>query len=195
MRKLTTLCILTVLAVVVCVSVLPAQDMTPEQQAAMNKAMTPGEHHKHLARFSGKFEYTSKMWMAPGAAPMESQGTSEATLIMGGRYLQDVVAGEYAGMPFEGMALSGYDNVAGQYTYIWLDNFGTGFVRATGSCSEDGKTITFEGTMNTPGVPEPVKFKEVFRWVDDTSHVMEVYMSSPEGEMFKTMEIAYTRVK
>jgi hypothetical protein len=169
--------------------------MTPEQQAAMTEAMTPGEHHKHLARFAGKFEYTSKMWMAPGAAPMDSKGTSEAKMILGGRYLQDQVTGQWSGMPFEGMALSGYDNVAGQYTYIWLDNFGTGFTRATGSCSEDGKTIKFEGTMAAPGTPDPVKFKEVVRLVDDTSHVMEMYMSSPTGEMFKTMEITYTRLK
>lgn len=195
MRKLTALGILTVIVAVLCASGVYAQDLTPEQKKAMMEAATPGEHHKHLAQFAGKFEYSSKMWMVPGADPIKSKGTSESQMIMGGRFLKDSVKGEWNGMPFEGLALLGYDNTAGEYNYLWLDNFGTGVTRATGSCSEGGKKITFEGNMNSPGMPAPIKFKEIIRWVDEKSHVMEMYMTGPTGEMFKTMEITYKRVK
>jgi hypothetical protein len=172
-----------------------AQDMTPEQQQAMMKAMTPGDHHKHLERFAGKFEYTSKMWMAPGAPAMESKGTSESTMIMGGRYLKDVVSGNAMGMPFEGLGVMGYDNVTGEYTVAWVDNMGTGILRASGACSDDGKVLTFEGSMPYPGVPEPIPFKEVITYVDDKHHTMVWYMPSKDGEMFKSMELSYTRIE
>jgi hypothetical protein len=183
----------------VAMSLVPAaafgQDMSPEQQEAMMKAITPGEHHKHLAQFAGTYTYTSKMWMAPGAPPQESAGKSEAAMILGGRYLQDSVKGEYMGMPFEGMAWTGYDNINQEYKFVWIDNFGTGVTLATGKCSDAGKTITFEGKAPYPGMPDGMPFKEVLRLVDAKKHVMEWYMPSENGDMFKTMEITYTRVK
>jgi len=195
MRKLTRLSMLVALAVVAAAGAVMGQDMSPEKQQAMMKAMTPGEHHKHLARMAGEFEYTSKMWMAPGTPPMESKGTSVAEMIMGGRYLQDVVAGDAMGMAFEGIGWTGYDNLTGEYTVAWIDNMGTGILRGGGKCSAGGTVFTLEGTMMAPGAPDPMPFKQVVTVVDDEHHKMEWYMPSEQGEMFKTMELSYTRVK
>jgi hypothetical protein len=182
-------------ALVVATGAVWAQEMSPEKQQAMMKAMTPGEHHQHLARFAGKFEYTSKMWMEPGAPPMESKGTSNAKMVMGGRYLQDYVDGNFAGMKFEGMGLTGFDNLSGEYTFAWIDNMSTTIMRGSGTCSGGGNVITLEGTVLAPGEPEPLPFKQVMTYVDDNSHKMEWYMPSERGEMFKTMELVYTRLK
>jgi len=195
MSKMIRLSMLVAMAAIAIAGAAVAQDMTPEQQQAMMKAMAPGEHHKHLAYFAGTFEYTNKMWMSPGAPPMESKGTSVSKMVMGGRYLQDDVVGSAMGMPFEGMALTAYDNTRGEYSLIWIDNMGTGITRATGTCSNDGKTLTFEGTVPYPGSPEPLPFKEVLTVIDDTHHTMAWYMPGQDGEMFKTMELSYTRVK
>ncbi len=192
MRKVIRLSMLVALAVAAGAAL--AQDMSPEKQKAMMKAMAPGEHHQHLARFAGKFEYTSKMWMAPGAPPMESKGMSDAEMVMGGRYLQDVVTGDAMGMTFEGMGWTGFDNLTGEYTVAWIDNMGTGIMRGSGKCSAGGTVITLEGSFMAPGVPEPLPFKQVVTLVDDDHHKMEWYMPSEEGEMFKTMELQYTRV-
>jgi len=135
------------------------------------------------------------MWMAPGTQPMESKGTSDAEMIMGGRFLQDVVAGDAMGMPFEGVGLTGYDNTSDEYTFAWIDNMGTGILRGSGKCSAGGSVITLEGTMMWPGVSEPLPFKQVVTVVDDQHQKMEWYVPSEEGEMFVTMELNYTRVK
>jgi len=182
-------------ALAVAAGAVMAQDMSPEKQQAMMKAMTPGEHHQHLARFAGKFEYTNKMWMAPGAPAMESKGTSDAKMVMGGRYLQDFITGDAMGMTFEGMGWTGFDNQSGEYTFAWIDNMGTGIMRGTGKCSADGTVITLTGTVLAPGVPEPLSFEQVVTYIDDDHHKMEWYMPSEEGEMFKSMELSYTRVK
>jgi hypothetical protein len=194
MKKTTAIFAAAILASLAIVSPTTAQDMTPEQQQAMMKAMTPGKQHKNLSRWSGKFEYTSKMWMAPGAPPMESKGTSEAEMIMGGRYLQDKVVGNYGGMPFEGTGWTGYDNLKEAYTFVWIDNMGTGFTTASGQASDDGNTITFEGKQPFPGMGE-VAFKQVIRMIDAGHHVMEWYFPTPAGEMFKMMELSYTRIE
>jgi hypothetical protein len=195
MRQLMTLCVLSILAAAVVAGAAFAQEMTPEQQQAMMKAMTPGKHHKQLAQFAGTFEYTSKMWTAPGAPPMESKGTSEATMVMGGRYLQDHVKGNFAGMLFEGMALTGYDNLTEEFVFAWVDNMGTGIMRATGQPSKDGKSITFEGMQMVPEAGQEVPYKQIVTLVDERHHTMEWYMPSMDGEMYKMMELTYTRVK
>jgi len=195
MQKFFTVFLVLAFLVVGITSQLQAQDMTPEQQAAMMKAMQPGEHHKHLAQFAGKFEYTSKMWMQKGMPAMESSGTSESQMILGGRYLEDVVLGNYGGMPFEGRGLMGYDNTTREYSFTWIDNMGTGMISATGKCSDNGKTITMDGKMMSPTMEGEMPFREVLRVVDAKHHVMEWYGPSPDGgEMFKMMELSYTRL-
>jgi len=195
MNKFLRISMMVALAVMAVTGAAFAQEMSPEQQQAMMKAMAPGEHHKHIAQFAGKYEYTSKMWMAPGTEAIESKGTSVAEMVMGGRYLQDMLEGDVKGMPFKGIGWTGYNNITGEYTIAWIDNFGTGIMTAKGSCSPDGKVLTFEGATPYPGVPEPMPFKQVVTLIDDNHHKMEWYMPSEEGEMFKTMELSYTRVK
>src|SRR5262245_57964290 len=79
--------------------------------AAMEKYATPGENHAHLKALVGSWTATVKFWMAPGAPAQESTATSECKLIMGDRYLQEEVRGSFGGMPFQGMGLTGYDNL------------------------------------------------------------------------------------
>ncbi len=195
MRKALRLSMMVALAAMAVTGAALAQDMTPEQQQAMMQAMTPGEHHKHIAQFAGNYEYTSKMWMAPGTEAMESKGTSVAEMVMGGRYLQDTLEGDVKGMPFTGMGWTAYNNITSEYSIVWIDNFSTGIMSATGSCSADGNVLTFEGRTSYPGVPEPIPFKQVVTLIDGDHHKMEWYMPSEQGEMFKTMELYYTRVK
>ncbi len=67
-----------------------AKEMTPEQQAQMEKMkklMGPSEAHKVLEPLAGKWNYTASFWMAPDAKPETSTGTSESEMIYGGRFL------------------------------------------------------------------------------------------------------------
>ena len=45
-----------------------------------------------------------------------------------------------------------------------------------------------------PGMGE-VTFQQVIRMIDYKHHVMEWYIPTPAGEMFKMMELSYTRVE
>jgi len=107
---------------------------------AWQKAATPGEVHAFLAKKSGKWKITGKMWMAPGTDPVVSESTAVAEMILGGRFLKEEMKGTSMGMPFEGLGITGYDNTTGIVTSVWYDNMGT-------------VTSMFTGKYETPGEP------------------------------------------
>src|SRR5689334_24796229 len=80
--------------------------MSPEEKAqmdAMMKAATPGDAHKKLASMVGTWDAVVKMYpMQPGAQMQQSTATSESKWVLGGRWVQEMVSGNFMGMPFNG---------------------------------------------------------------------------------------------
>ena len=173
-----------------------AKAPTAEQQAMMqawHKAATPGPNHKLLASLTGQWAFSTKMWMEPGAPPESSTGTAVYTPLMEGRYIQGEYKGTFGGMAFQGLGLTGYDNVAQHFTATWADNMGTSIMLMTGSYDPATKTFTYMGDMDDmmkPGVK--VKVRQNVKILSDDSHVMDWY-ETRGGKEIKTMEIAYTR--
>jgi len=167
--------------------------------ANWQKAMTPGPEHAHLAKSVGIWDGKIKMWMAPDAPAQESTGTSTFTSIFGGRYLEMVTKGEVdmgnGKMPLEGRAIYGYDNVLKRFESVWIDNMGTGFMKAVGQWRADGKGIDWVATMADPMTGKMMTAREVETVIDDDHTIFEMYGPGPDGKEFKTMEIHYTRRK
>ena len=168
-------------------------DMDPAMMEAMMKAGMPGDAHKSLSAMAGTWDTKMKFWMMPGAEPMSGTGKSENKMVMGGRYLEQRFQGSYAGMPFEGLGHTGYDNVKKQYWGTWLDSMSTCLVTATGKI--DGKTMTFNGTTTDPMSGKDTPFEERITILDADHHNFEMWGPGPDGTMFKMMEIAYSRKK
>ena len=168
-------------------------DMPPAMQEAMaawQEAMTPGEPHEYLAEAAGSWKITTKTWMAPGAEPQINEGTAEREMIMGGRYLEERVTGTVMGMPFEGYALSGYDNVSGKYWGTWVDNLSTGLMTMEGE--RDGDSLTWYAEGSDPMTGGTAKMKIVTTSEGPDREVSEFY-EMREGEEVKSMEIVYER--
>jgi hypothetical protein len=197
-RGIAILCLLALSAPVVAQE-KKAEGTPPgeaEMMAAMMKAGEPGENHKHLGRMAGDWEYTSKMWMAPGQAPEESKGTMHGEMLMGGRYLQHHWKGNMMGMPFEGMGTEGYDNTTKKFMSNWIDNMGTGMMTSTGTCDEAGKVCTLTGDMVDPMSGQTMTTKEVITWIDNDHFKNEMYGKNPaSGNEMKMMEINASRKK
>ncbi len=155
----------------------------------------PGPHHAHLKQFEGSWNGAVKIWMAPGAPPSESTGTSESKMILGGRYLMGTYKGQYMDKPFEGLSIMGYDNAKKEYASIWIDGGSSGFMYGSGKCEQDGKVFKTNGEMFDPVTLKNMKSRGVTKFIDKDKYVDEMFMIGPDGKEFKSMEITYTRKK
>jgi hypothetical protein len=187
-----------VLAVSIPASLLAQESgggMTEEEAMAANmKYATPGPHHEHMKETVGRWNTTTRFWMAPGTEPAETEGTSEFTSIMGGRYVLEKFHGNMMGMPFEGMNLMGYDNFRQEHVSVWVDNMSTTMMFMHGSCDADKGEITMEGTYDDVMTGEKnKKMKGTVHLKGKDEFTYEMYMPGPDGEMFKSLEIVYTR--
>jgi len=174
-----------------------APQMTAEQKAMMDKmakAATPGAQHANLAKMAGEWTCKVKFQMDPSQPAQESQSKAVITTLMDGRYIQEVDTGTMSGMPFNGIGLTGFDNVIGKYVFTWIDNMGTGIETGVGTADASGKVITMNATMNDPVTGKPTKSRMVTTIIDDNHHTFEMYGTPPgvKKEM-KVMTIDYQR--
>ncbi len=167
-----------------------APDMAA-MMAAMEKAMAPGEHHRWLASFEGDWTFSSKVWMEPGAPPMESPGSSKKAMIMDGRFLQEEISGNMMGKPFHGRGVTAYDNTAGEFIGTWIDSMGTTIAIVKGQ--RDGDTLEMHGEYLDPMSQQTMKVRYVSRLVDQDTHIFEYYMTPPGAPEMKSMAIEYKR--
>jgi hypothetical protein len=75
-----------------------------------------------------------------------------------------------------------------------MDTMGTQIMSSTGTADASGK-MTFTGTVDDPMTNKKMDFKETITVVDNDHHVFEMWMPGPDGKMFKTLEITYTKRK
>jgi len=165
--------------------------MSAEAMAAWQKAASPGPEHEILAAMAGDWTFKGTFWMAPDAPSMESSGTAERKMIFGGRILVEKVKSEWQGESFEGLAMTGFDNVSGSYWGTWADSMGTGIMVSSGTCAEG--SCEFSGTYNDP-MTGGSKTVRMTLTTEGNREVHQSFEPGPEGE-FMSMEVVYTRVE
>jgi hypothetical protein len=166
-----------------------------EMTARWMAFMTPGAEHKVLDSKVGKWSTHVSWWMDESSPPGESDGTCEIQWVLGGRYLSEHDEGTAMGMPFQGMGISGYDNLKKKYVTGWVDNMGTGIMTAEGTYDAAKKTFTYMGSGPDLVQEKYVRVRTVETMVDANHFKVEMYGPDPKGKEFRTMEIVYTRVK
>ena len=129
--------------------------------------------------------------MEPGAKPMVSVGTAERAMTLGGRVLEEKVSMMVMGMPMEGLARVGFDNVKGSHWSTWTDNMSTGVMMMEGTWDD----ATGEGTMEgevidlVTGKPMQVRMTSKMEGEKEVSEFFE----NRGGEWVRTMELVYER--
>lgn len=154
--------------------------------------MTPGPMHEMMAKHAGTWKMVSKMWMEPNSEPQVSEGTVDAEMILGGRYLKMVAKFPFMGMQTEGWSLEAFDNGKKEFINIWIDNMGTGVAISTGKFDEVTKSILYNGKMYDPVSGKDTDYKSISRIVSDNEMIFEMF-SNYDGKEYKVMEIKYTK--
>ncbi len=166
-----------------------------EMMAKWTEFATPGAAHKVLDAKVGRWTFKIRQFMAPGAPPMESEGTSETKWIMDGRYLHDDTTSSMMGMPFKGMGITGYDNLKKKYVSTWIDNMGTGLSVGEGDWDAAKQTMTSVMEMSDPMAGKTSQMRAIERWTDADHFNVEMFGPGPDGKEMKQMELIYSRAK
>jgi hypothetical protein len=170
----------------------PAAGPSQEEMEAWMKYMTPGEQHKKMAAMDGEWTVASKMWMDPKAPPTDGTGTAKFRMILGGRYQVQEYSGNFMGMPFDGMGISGFDNASKEHVSCWIDSMSTGMMASKGTEDASGK-VTLNGEFVNP-TGQVEKMRMVMVHVDKDNFRLEAFVKSPKSpEEVKCMELNYTR--
>ena len=201
-KKLMTLAVVVVCALTVGVAFASAQEKKPAQpppmdeKAAMEmmqKLATPGEGHKKLDVLVGSWNAKTTMWGDPSKPPEVSEGTSEHTWVLGGRYVEQKFEGQFMGMPFSGIGYTGYDNYKKRYVGVWMDTFGTAMFHTTGSFDPTGKILTSTGRMDDFTTGKVITMREKVTIVNKDKLLFETWGPDPTGKDYLMMKIEYTR--
>jgi hypothetical protein len=170
---------------------------TEADMKAFMAAATPGDMHKRLIADAGTWQGKNTMWMAPGADPIEAEGTNVITPLLDGRFVRIEMKGDMPGMgPYHGLAVQGYDNITKRFISTWIDNMSTSMAHGEGELSKDGKTLTWTFTCNCPLREKPMTMRQIETVTGPGTKVIEMYGSEPKtGEEYKMMRIELTKVK
>lgn len=172
----------------------PSVDMQ-EMMKKWAEVATPGEGHKALDQFVGKWDTVTMMWWeGPGKPPSESKGSCEVKWILDGRFLLEETTSQVMGMPYKSMNVIGFDNYKQKYVMSYADNMGTAIYTGEGKLDPSKKVLTSIGKMDefmTGERDKPVKY--VTRIISKDKHVFEIYDEVGSPAEFKAVEITYTR--
>jgi hypothetical protein len=200
MRKIVTLVVLIGALALIAGQPAVAQQPSKEDQAAMQAMMEAyakygalGAPHKGLAKRVGTWKVQARFWMAPGAPPEVSEGTTEATLILGSHYIMEKFEMSTPDGPFNGVSIIGYDNIKQRYQSIWIDSMSTGVTTAEGTGDKDARAIDYTGQEPDPASNAYKPYRSVEKQLDDNTRRLETFENGPDGKEFKVMELFYTR--
>jgi hypothetical protein len=173
---------------------MPAADMQEMMKKWMAVA-TPGEGHKLLEQFVGKWDVVTRMWMeGPGKPPNETKGSAETRWVLEGRFLLEEGSGNMMGMPYKSINYLGFDNYKKKYVVSYLDSMGTAMYTGEGKFDPSNKVLTLFGKMDDCIMEErdkPVKY--VTRIVSKDKRIFEIYDEVGSPNEYKAVEIIYTR--
>lgn len=160
-------------------------------QAAFEAAARPGENHRKLDALIGTWS-TKTTWYCDPTKAQETTGIAVNTWTLGGRFVEQRFFGAMPGTAaaFEGIGLTGFDNVTGKFVGSWLDNLSTTIMPMQGSM--DGKTLTLRGECTMPG-GALMKFRMVHEFTSADRHVAMMFMAMGDQPEAKGAEVVYTR--
>ncbi len=166
----------------------PTEEEMMEKMAALG---APSKAHENLKPFAGLWDVKSTFYMEAG--PMEGDATATVDLVFGGRYLVMNYNGFFGPMPFNGKAAIGHSNLTKKYQYIWFDNFSSSMMMNEGTCSDDGKTLTFAGTHPSPWGPHGIRWVMASESAEKFTFTM--YSKKGDAEEKKEGHLVFTKPK
>jgi hypothetical protein len=151
----------------------------------------PGPVHKRLGELAGSWSVTIQYKIGPKMH--EGTATCDASLILGGRFLQQTYKSKFQGEPFEVLQILGYDNDKHKTIEVMMDTMGTGLLHNEGTISEDGRVITNLGASRDPATKKPFKLRTVYTIADRDHFTLEWFRADEGAAEEKVVTLTHAR--
>ncbi len=158
----------------------------------------PSAEHMIFKTDVGSWDTVMKIYpQGPDNPAIESKGEETNRLLGNGLWLLSEYKGDIGGMKFEGHGTFGYDPQKKKYTGTWIDNMKPTMDTMEGDYDAKTKTLTMFSESKNPATGQPMKMKNVGKFIDNDTRSFTMYNLAPgsEDKYVKMMEIHYTRKK
>lgn len=160
---------------------------------AIAKSAEINEHHRQLKILVGSWSVISRVYIGPGERFVETKGTAEKRLILGGRFLQEDFTGTMLGTSLVGHGITGYDNALKKYITTWADSMSTAVLVSEGTMDAARKEMIFVGRGYDPMSQTYKTYRQVVRIDSDKQHSFEWFEPGSDGKEAKLFEVIYLR--
>lgn len=157
------------------------------------KMPEPGAQHAKILEGVGTWDVDCKHFMDPSQPPLQSKAV-DVVEPLGGFWTVSKFTGDVMGMPFHGIAQTGYSQIAKKYVMTWIDSMSSHVFMMEGDFDASGKKLTVSG----PG-PD-MTGQALTNWTITCDYhskdkmTMKMFIESPMGA-FQLLENVYTRRK
>jgi hypothetical protein len=141
---------------------------------------------------AGSYTTKTAFIASPGAKPVETTGTATLKSAAEGRFLMEENNGTLFGQPTNGVRLWGYNNGTKKYEASWVYAGSTAILLLTGTGSDNGTVINWEGSFEDPQGGK-VTMRARTRSHDANRFSIELLNKAPDGTEFVMLETTYTR--
>ena len=155
----------------------------------------PGPEHELLKQSEGVWDTVSEFTEQPGAPTMTSKGVGTVTMGGGGFWAIGDFKGDFAGEPFHGHSVDGYDQGKKKYVSLWVDSMASYMAVFEGDYDKEKKLLTMTTETPDPVTGKLMKWKGVTHFIDKDNHTWTGYMPTPDGKEFASMKVTYKRKK
>ncbi len=162
----------------------------------INSLGEPGEGHQILETLAGTWEGKGSVWDGPASDPIPIAVTVERHWILGGRFLREQIeirAG--SGEAFEALGFIGFNNEAGQYELLTIDNASTAMLLETGKFDPDRKKLMIRGSYRDPATGFVIDRRVEMDLSQEGRISVVAHSTNEEGREYKSLEGSVTRRK
>ena len=157
----------------------------------MSNAYPPSSEHDWLKKNNGHWSVECAYFMAPGADPIEVEG-SEANEMLGDFWCVGNFEADMLGTPMIGQSSLGYDPVKKRFVSTWKDSSTPFHYTFEGEINEDGKGITFTGENFDPIRQCSALYRSRIEFLSDDEKILNLSVES-EGSEIPILEYRYKR--
>ena len=154
----------------------------------------PGPGHQVLDAIVGTWEGAGKIWDSIDSEPIPIQATVERHWVLGGRYLREAVQVRTPGEElYEALGFIGYNNGAGQYELLTIDNASTSMLLEHGKFNPDTQQLVIRGTSRDPATGY-VLYRRIVMDLSQEGKISVVgHLTDEEGREYKFLEGSVSR--